>query len=370
MKISHIEAIPFVIPFKAGVKKSRWSKGSIDAARHVLVRVVSDDGRCGYGEATARPTLYGESQKTILAAVTDFFAEQLQGIDVMDVEKIQDILGSIPGNNTAKGALDIAIHDLTARYLNVPLYKMLGGWSDGSVPVTPNVSIKDTIEETVEDAIAYTAMGMTTLKVKVGIDPVKDVALVTAIRRAVGDDIHLYVDANQGWDRRSAFWAVPRLVDCGVFAVEEPLPARDRDGRRRLARQSPVLIILDEDAKSPHDVRDELRYGAVDIVSIKTPRTGVMLSRKIIETAELFSVKCFLGTQAETGVGTIAGAHVAAAYRNIVNTELANYLRWADDIIIEKPVFAEGHLKLTDRPGLGFEIDDEKLEKYRIALSL
>ncbi|MBN1829947.1 MAG: enolase [Deltaproteobacteria bacterium] len=370
MKIRAIEAIPFFIPFRPTVKKSRWSKGRLDRADHVLIRVHGEDGLCGYGEAAARPTIYGESQKSIVAAVEDFFGEALAGMDVMDAEKIQDILDRHPANNTARGALDIAVHDLKARCLGVPLYKLLGGWSDGCIPVTPNVSIKDTMAETVDEALSYIEQGMKTLKIKVGLDPRKDVELVKSVRSAVGENIRIYIDANQGWDRSGAFWALPRMVDCGVFAVEEPLPSGDREGRKRIAGLFPLLIILDEDVKSPGDVAKELKDGAVDIVSVKTPRTGIVNSRKIIEAAELFHVQCFAGTQAETGVGTIASGHNAAAYRNVVNTELANYLRWADDILEERPFFRDGMMILTEKPGLGIAIDEDKLRHYRVDLSL
>jgi len=365
MKVIDVEAVPFVISYRSDVQPSRWSTGGIEKAEHVLICVHGEDGLKGYGEALPRPTFYGETQKSIVIAVEELYRTALIGMDVLDSEKISDVLDRYPGNNTVRGAIDVAVHDLKGRFLGVPLYRLLGGWRDGRVPVTPNISIK-TVEKSVEESVRFVEMGMKTLKVKVGTDPKKDVELVRAIRRAVGDDIDIYVDANQGWDRRSAFWALSRMVDEKVFAVEEPLPVSDVEGKLKIARTLPIAILMDEGVITVQDVLRELKIGAVGIISVKTPRTGIVNSRKIIQTAELFHVPCSIGTQAETGVGTIASAHNGAGYKNVVNTELANYLKWSDDLLVEKPKFEDGFLILPEGPGLGIEIDPEKLEKYRI----
>lgn len=191
-------------------------------------------------------------------------------------------------------------------------------------------------------------------------------ALIRAIRKGVGNDIDIYVDANQGWDRRSAMWALPRMVDEGVFMVEEPLPVSDIEGKLLIAKTIPILILMDEGVMTVQDVARELRLGAVGRISVKTPRTGILNSQKIIRAAEMFHIPCIIGTQAETGVGTIASAHNGAAYQNVVNSELANYLKWSDDLLMEKPRFENGFLILPQGPGLAIEIDPEKLEKYRV----
>jgi len=365
MKITKMEAIPFAIPYRSDVGASRWSSGGIEKAEHVLIGVHGEDGLIGYGEAMPRPGFYGESQKSILVAFEEFYRQPLLGMDVMDSEKISQVLDRYPGNHTTRGALDVAIHDLKARFLGVPLYKLLGGWHDGRVPVAPNVSIK-TIESSVAESVQFVKMGMKTLKVKVGGNPQKDVELIRAIRKGVGDEIDIYVDANQGWDRRSALWALPRMVDEGVFMVEEPLPTTDVEGKMLIAKTIPILILMDEGVMTVQDVVRELKLGAVGRISVKTPRTGILNSQKIIRMAELFHIPCMIGTQAETGVGTIASGHNGAAYKNVVNTELANYLKWSDDILTEKPNFENGFLILPQGPGLGIEIDPEKLKKYKI----
>jgi L-Ala-D/L-Glu epimerase len=366
MKITKVEAIPFVIPFRPDVEPSKWASGGLDKADHVLIRVSGEDGLVGYGEATPRPGFYGESQRGIVVAVEEFYRDQLKGMDVLDAEKISGVLDRYPANNTARGALDVAIHDLKARFLGVPLYKLLGGWHPGKVPVAANVSIKKKMESSVEEAIKFVAMGLKTLKVKVGGDPKKDLALIRAIRKGIGEDIDIYVDANQGWDRRSALWALPRMVDEGVFMVEEPVPSTDIESKLLIAKTIRMLILLDESVFTIQDVVRELKLGAVGRISVKTPRTGIMNSQKIIRTAEMFHIACSIGTQAETGVGTIASAHNGAAYRNVVGTELANYLKWSDDILVERPKFENGFLILPEGPGLGIEIDQKKLKKYRV----
>jgi len=366
VKITKIEAIPFSIPFRRDVEPSRWSSGGLDRADHVLICVHGEDGLKGYGEATPRPVFYGESQRSIVVAVDEFYRGPLTGMRVMESEKIGVVLDRYPANNTARGALDVAIHDLKARSLGVPLYKLLGGWRDGKVPVAANVSLKKSLKATLAESVKFVQMGIKTLKVKVGTDPRKDVDLVRSIRKAVGGTIEMYVDANQGWDRRSALWALPRMVEAGVFMVEEPVAVSDTEGKLLIARSIPgLLILMDEGVITVQDVCRELKLGAVGMISVKTPRTGILNSQKIVRLAESFHIPCLIGTQAETGVGTIASAHNGAAYRNIVHTELANYLKWADDLLAEKPTFSDGHLVLPQGAGLGIEIDPQKLKKYR-----
>jgi L-alanine-DL-glutamate epimerase-like enolase superfamily enzyme len=129
------------------------------------------------------------------------------------------------------------------------------------------------MESSVEEAIKFVAMGLKTLKVKVGGDPRKDLALVRAIRKGIGEDIDIYVDANQGWDRRSALWALPRMVDEGVFMVEEPVPCTDFESKLLIAKTIRILILMDESVFTLQDVVRELKLGAVGRISVKTPRT-------------------------------------------------------------------------------------------------
>ena len=366
MKITKVEAIPFVIPYRPDVGPGRWSSGGMDKADHVLIRVHGEDGLMGYGEAMPRPVFFGESQRSIVVAVDEFYRQPLLGMNVLDAEKISQVLDRFPGNHTARGALDVAIHDLKARFLGVPLHQLLGGWHGGRLPAAVSVSLRDKVELTVAEAAKYVEKGIKTLKIKVGVDPRKDVELIRALRKGLGEKIDIYVDANQGWDRRSALWALPRMVEEGVFMVEEPLSISDTEGRLLIAKTIPILILMDESVMTLPDAARELRMGAVGRISVKTPRTGILNSQKIIHAAEMFQIPCSIGTQAETGVGTIASGHNGAAYRNVVHSELASYLKWGDDLLAEKPKFEDGFLVLPPGPGLGIEIDPDKLAKYRV----
>ena len=265
------------------------ASGTIVHADHVLICVYGEDGFVGYGEATPRPMFFGESQKSILMAVDKFYRNELNGMNVLDTEKIGRVLDRYPGNNTTRGALDVAIHDLKARMLGIPLYRLLGGWHNGRVPVTPNVGLKPTPEETADEAVRFVNMGMRTLKVKVGIDPKKDVEVVRQIRRKVGDEIEIYVDANQGWDRESALWAISRMITYGVSTIEEPLLTSDRDGRAMLVQRLPILFHADESVITVEGAMREFRAGVIGKVSIKTPRTGILNSRRIIQNGRTVS---------------------------------------------------------------------------------
>jgi L-alanine-DL-glutamate epimerase-like enolase superfamily enzyme len=363
MKITRVEAIPFRIPYKTPLK---WGlAGYLDAAEHVLVRVHTDEGIVGAAEAMSRPTIYGESTASILYAVREWFAPMIVGLDPAHTEKVWAKFETIHWNPTAKGAIDLALYDAVARSRGVPLWEMLGGFSD-RLPLSWMLGIR-AVPEMVREALEIRAMGIKAFKVKVGLDPDQDVQVIKSLRESLGPDVLLYADANMAYSASTAIRTIRRMEEFGLAFVEEPVPAWDAKGRLKVARAVSIPLMGDESVFTPQDAAREIELGAIGIISIKTPRTGYTLSLKIVQMAENAGIPCLMGTQAETGVGTLASAHFGAGRRNVsYPSEISFFLALKDDLLAEPIVLKDGFIELPGRPGNGAILDEEKLKKYRI----
>ena len=362
MKITRVEAIPFKIPYKTPLK---WGlAGYLEAAEHVLVRVHTDAGIVGMAEATPRPTIYGESQASILHAIREWFAPMIIGLDPAHTERIWAKFESIHWNPTAKGAIDLALYDAVARSRNVPLWEMLGGFSD-RLPVSWMLGMRP-VSEMVQESAGMRAKGIKAFKVKVGLDPEKDVQVIKALRESLGPDVLLYADANMAYSVSTAIRTIRRMEEFGLAFVEEPVPVWDQKGRVKVARAISIPLMGDESVFTPQEVAREIELGAFGIISIKTPRTGYTLSLKIVNMAENAGIPCLMGTQAETGVGTLASAHFGAARRNVsYPSEISFFLSLKDDLLAEPVALNDGFIELPNRPGNGAILDEEKIKKYR-----
>jgi len=363
MKITKVEAIPFKIPYLTPLK---WGlAGYLEAAEHILVKIHTDEGIVGMAEATPRPTIYGESQASILWAIKNWFGPMIVGLEVNHIEKIWAQFNTIHWNPTAKGAIDLAIGDAQAKAKNIPLWEMLGGSSD-RLSVSWMLGMRS-IPEMIEEASVMRAKGFKAFKVKVGIDAQKDIQVIKTLRENLGPGVMIYADANMAYDAFTAIRTIKKMEEYGLAFVEEPIPVWNSKGRLKVAQAISIPIMGDESVFTPQDVAREIDLGAIGLISIKTPRTGYTLSLKIIHLAEMAGIPCLMGTQAETGVGTLASAHFGAARRNVsYPSEISFFLCLQDDLLAEPISLKDGIIELPKRPGNGAIIDEEKLKKYRM----
>lgn len=365
MRVKQIRTIPFRIPLK---KATAWAKGKLDAAEHVLVLIDTEEGVTGIAEAPPRPTIYGESIASIKFAIDNWFSPMVVGTDPLEIEKIWDRFDSIAGNHTAKASIDIALHDILGKVFQLPCYKLNGYWTDRvrmswCINLNP---IKEMVEEGREMIEKY---GIDTLKLKVGIDPKKDVEMVKTMRQELGSKITLYVDANQGYDPYTAVRVVERIIDCNIILIEEPCPIWDKKGRKMVADRISIPVMGDESCLTPIEVMREIELDTVRVVNIKPARTGFTLSRKIINICETADVPNIHGFQGDSSIGSIASAHVCASFKNAsfyYPSEASFFLLLSDDILQDPPVIKNGYLDLGNKPGLGMDIDEKKLKKFTI----
>jgi L-alanine-DL-glutamate epimerase-like enolase superfamily enzyme len=363
VRITAVEAIPFALPYR---RAPAFASGSVATADNVLVRVHTDAGLTGEAEAQPRPYTYGETQASIVETVSGRLDAALAGVDPLRIERVAQRCAAVAGNYVARGAVDLAVWDLIGKLLGCSCHTLLGGFAD-DVAAAHMVSFGEPAAMAGEAVEVCERLGVTTFKVKVGRAPALDAAAVRAIREALpGAD--LYVDANRGWSYQDAVRAGDELVELGVRAIEEPISVEDRAGRRRLAERWPVPLGGDESCISLAHVDRALEEGAVRLVSIKTARTGFTESRRILDHCLARNVPAIVGSQYEGAIGAAATIAFAGAFAATAASpaEIANYLDLADDLVIAGPEIRDGRAVAGSAPGLGIEVDEERLRHHRV----
>jgi L-Ala-D/L-Glu epimerase len=364
LKISKIEAIPFAVPYR---KPLRFASGEVTAAEHVLVRVHTDSGLVGTAEAPPRPFTYGETQASIRAVVDGIFAPQIVGLSPLEREVIHARLNRTVANPTAKAAIDMALWDLIGQELGVSVTELLGGFTD-RMRVAHMVGFAPPGEMVAEAARIRDLYGITTFKVKVGRHPIDlDIGACRALRTALGPDVELYVDGNRGWTHAEAARALDAMADLDLTMAEELSPADDVLGRRWLTARTTVPTVADESVPTPADVTRELLGGSATMISIKTARTGFTTSQRVLHQCEGLGVEVVMGNQIDGQIGTACAVTFGAAHRSTSRRagELSNFLDMSDDLLTEPLEISGGELAVRPGPGIGIQIDEDKLAHYR-----
>ncbi|WP_342567296.1 dipeptide epimerase [Psychrobacillus sp. FSL K6-4046] len=353
MKIQAIEtfyvAVPLTKPFKTALR-------TVTTAFSVVVKVTSDEGKVGYGEAPPTHVITGESLESIQYAINEIISPQLIGLSLLEKEIIFQKLHKVLVRNTsAKAAVDMAIFDLLGQYAELPLYQYLGGYRN-SLTTDFTVSVNEPAEMA-EDAERYVREGFQILKVKVGIGTIQeDIERIEAIRRRVGKDIKIRLDANQGWSAKEAVRAIGTMEDTGlnIEFVEQPVPAEDLEGLKYVTERTATPIMADESVFSIYDAKRVLEMRAADLINIKLMKSGgIYQALKINTLAEANDITCMVGSMIETKIGITAAAHLAASQPNILFYDFDAPLMLAEDIVTGGVVYQASTMTFSKSYGLG-----------------
>lgn len=348
VKVSLIEA-PLITPFKTALR-------TVYSIQNVAVTVHTDDGQIGIGEAAPTHVITGETLSSLRYAIEQVIAPVIIGIEIDELavlsERIEQCLYK---NTSAKAAVEMALYDLWAKKYGAPLYKLLGGYRS-KLTTDITISVNDSAEM-VQDSLEAVKRGFSILKVKVGKDPQGDVDRVVAIRKAVGKDVILRVDANQGWTPKEAVRIIGQLEDrdTQIELVEQPIHYSDLAGMHYVTNHTQTSILADESVFSPKEALELIERRAADLINIKLMKTGgISKAKQICDIAEASGVACMIGCMLETKISVSAAAHFAAANKNITMVDLDGPSLCAKDPIEGGPIFEGENIQMIDKPGLGF----------------
>lgn len=352
MRIEKIEvaevSIPLVTPFKTALR-------TVEAVNDIVIKITADDGSCGFGEAPPTAVITGDTKGSIRCAIEEFIAPNLIGMEIADLDGIMWKLHTcILKNTSAKAAVDMAVYDLFAKSCGKPLYQVLGGHrkeieTDLTISVNP-------IDEMVCDSLKAVEQGFSILKIKVGKEGLKDIERIRAIRDAVGPQIRLRIDANQGWSAKQAVRIIQAMEDQGIEMdlVEQPVSAHDFEGMKFVTSRVSTPILADESVFSVEDAIRICQERAADLINIKLMKTGgIYEALKICAVAESCGVECMTGCMLESKIAVSAAAHLSAAKRIITRADLDGPSLCRTDPYIGGPEFAGPRIRMNETPGLG-----------------
>ncbi len=322
----------------------------------LLVRMDTDEGISGYGEAAPLPFVTGDDLDAAYA-VGKALRLALLGQDPVALGGIHRRMDALyAGNGPIKCAFDMACYDIAAKAAGMPLYRYLGG-DVRTVHSDVTIGI-DEPEAMAEKAAEWVSKGFTILKVKLGEDIGTDLRRMQAVREAAGPSIALRVDANQGWSVKDTIRIAPGLEKLSVGLIEQPIAAWDWEGLREIKRTIRVPIAADESCHTPTDAARLAAMRAVDVINIKLMKCGgIYRAIQINAIAEASGIGCMIGCMGESALANVAGMHVAAALDNIREVDLD-----AVYILSGGPVrggfdHVGGRATLGDVPGIGVEVD-------------
>ena len=365
LSIASIEIVPVRLPLR---EPFAIAYATYPDVRTVLVRLVAADGTAGWGEATPDPNVTGETVEATVAVLRHDLAPALLGRDARDRAAIHRALDArVEGVPAAKAALDIALHDLIGRATGVPVWALLGGRTKDGLTISRVVSMKPP-EEMAADAAAHVAAGFRTVKVKVGgeADPALDGRRLAAVREAVGPDIGIKVDANQGWRVPGVAIAATRaLLPSRPEYVEQPVAWWDLEGLAEVRRQTGAEIMVDEGVHGPREMARVVALRAADLVNIKLMKCGGLLPALALNAiAETAGIAAQVGTMVESSIASAAGLHLALALDNVRTVEMGGPLMLSSDIGDAASWYAGDRITVPDHPGLGITVDEEAVARF------
>jgi len=355
--LGHHVRIPLLYPVK-------WSGGIRHSAPAYVIEIHTDEGIVGLGECVG-PTI-----PTVATIVNEEFSQLLIGQDPRNTELLVRRIEEFSRNYLQLGAyaisgIEMALFDIKGKWLNVPVYQLLGGKCKNKVEYAGYLFI-DEPEINAKRALEFKKQGYKELKIKVGRDLNQDADSLAAIRDAIGYDIKIRIDANMNWSVPTAIKWIKTLQKYNIQYVEQPVPDYDLDGLATVRRAVDVPIATDESCSSVERVLEMIKRDACDVFVVYVSESGgLSRARTIASIADACGKWCVMGTWAETGVATIAGAHVIASTTNFAFCNDSHYMLQTDDIISNPLQIINGAITLPDKPGLGVELDLQKLEEFK-----
>jgi L-alanine-DL-glutamate epimerase-like enolase superfamily enzyme len=361
MRITAVKALPITIP---RLKELKVAYATRTVYQGVLVLLETDAGLTGLGEAAPNFEVCRETQEGTVAALAAM-APVVRGGDPLEREALLARLEPWRRDHAAAlTAVDLALWDLAGKAAGLPVRNLLGGFRR-SIPNAMTIGILP-LDRTLEEARAILASGaFAEIKLKLGLDAQLDVARVHAVRAAVGPDVPLHVDANQGYDRQAALAVLTALAADHIAFAEQPVAAGDIEALKWVSERSPVKVMADEAVHTPEDALALVRTGACSMLNIKLQKIGgISRALDALAVARTGGLSCLIGCMTETLVGISAGAHLALASPVVDHVDLDGYVDLAFQPVTGGVRVAGDQLTVTDAAGLGVAFTGEWQERF------
>jgi muconate cycloisomerase len=367
-QITSVETILVDLPT---IRAHQLSMATMQQQTMVIIRLSSSDGVEGIGEATTIGGLsYGEeSPEGIKLTIDTYLAPALVGLDATNINDAMLKLNKVArGNRFAKSGIETALLDAQGKRLGVPVSTLLGGAVRKTLPVLWTLASGDTNRDIEEAETLLAERRHNTFKLKIGRRSVRDdVAHVSKIKAALGDRAKVTVDVNQAWNEVDAALGIQALEAAGIDLIEQPTPREHRGALARLAARFIVPIMADEGITGPEDALELVRDACADVFALKIAKSGGIYGMmRTAAIADAAGISLYGGTMLEGSIGSIASAHGFCALPKLTwGTELFGPLLLKDDIVTARPQYRDFDLHIPEGPGLGLQIDEEKLAFYR-----
>lgn len=369
MKITRVKTIPVSIPLKPEYRMVS-ALGKHEVSRYLIVRIETDAGIDGAGEATVMSRWSGETVWGAQALIDRVFTPLLQDADPCDIEAIDGLMDAAAKDNWfAKSAIEMACQDIAGKEAGKPIYELLGGpvrdrtircrFSMGAYPP----------ERASRRAKELIDKGFTTIKVKVGTGLDDDISRVQAVREAIGPDYEIVIDANCGYDAATAIEAATAMKEFNIGLFEQPTPRDDYQGLAEVRHAIDPPVMADDICFDEFHARECIRNNACDVISVYPGKMGgIRKARRIVDIAEEAGIACSIGSNLELDIASAAMCHLVVGSRNM------DIERYPGDImgpdyheirIVKEPLTISGPtITVSDRAGLGVDIDWEIVEQY------
>lgn len=365
MRIENVQALPVSLP----VVPFADAYGTYDRMNYVIVKIRSDSDIVGLGEASPiDPSFYGETQQSIITIIERWLAPVLRGQDPLNVERIESLIDHrVAGNTCAKAAVDMAIYDLTGKQLGIPVNVLFGGLSREKVAVALELGITspEQMDEVVSNVLK---MKPKAVKLHVGTTPEEDIRAIRAFHDAVGTSAVIRADANGAYTMADAINVIENVEECNLEYFEQPLPRTNLNGLAKIRQTVQTPIAVDESVWTPQEAMEVCKRNAADVINIKLTRVGGLnRAKKIADIAQSAFLKANIGCEFEFGVATAAKVQLALILENATcaaTGEFTEIIQLKDNIVMRPYEMKDGFIIPNDKPGLGVELDEEKMKRY------
>jgi len=342
------------------------SLGPLAYAQNVVVVIRTDPGITGFGECSPFMTINGESMDTGFI-VGQYLARALKGKNALDIAACTQVMNkTIYANASIKSAFDMALYDIAAQHAGLPLYKYLGGAKTKRIFTDYTVSIGDP-QKMAQEALKIKKQGFTVIKIKLGESKKTDIERIRLIREAIGMELPMRIDANQGWGVEEAIETLKAMEPYNIQLCEEPIARWNFTELPRIRKESPIPIMADESCCDHHDAQRLLQLGACDFFNIKLGKSGgIFDALKIIEVAKTNNTRIQIGGFLESRLAFTASAHLALTSNLVIHYDFDTPLMFMEDPVVGGITYGQ-HAEVTvpDILGLGARMKEEYLSTLK-----